>query len=119
MDYITITGLKFSACHGCLDFEKQTPQDFLVDARLYLDLAPAGCSDDLNQTVSYAAVSADIKSIVCGPPKQLIEAVAEEIADRLLKKYPLAAVRITVHKPQAPLDEEFTDVSVTIIRSGR
>lgn len=117
MDYITITGLKFSACHGCLAFEQTTPQDFIIDARLCLDLAPAGRSDDLGQTINYAAVCDDIKAIVCGLPKNLIEALAEAIADKLLTNYPLRQVRITVHKPQAPLEENFTDVSVTIERS--
>ena len=117
MDYIDLTGLKFTATHGCLDTERTTPQPFLVDARIYLDLKPAGTSDDLSKTVNYADVYDDIKAIVCGEPKNLIESIGEEIAATLLKKYPLEKVKIIVHKPKAPINGEFTDISVTIKRS--
>lgn len=117
MDHIDLTGLRFTAFHGCLDFERKQGQEFIVDARLYLNLQPAGTTDDLDQTVNYAAVWEDIRDIVCGEPQNLLESVAEKIADRLLAKYPLEKVKITVHKPQAPMPGPFADVSVCIRRN--
>ena len=119
MDCITLTGLKFTACHGCLDFERFQSQPFIVDTQLYLNLQPAGQSDDLTKTVNYAAVYDTIKSIINGTPQNLIETLAEQVADQLLKDYPLKKITVTIHKPQAPLPGPFADVSVTITRSGQ
>lgn len=118
MDYIELTGMVFYGYHGCLDFEKTDGQKFIVDARLYLDLAPAGKSDDLSLTVNYASVYEDIKAIVTGEPLNLIEAVAERIAADILKKYPLEKITVILHKPQAPIDGEFSDVSLSITRTA-
>lgn len=116
MDYIDLTALKFTGYHGCLPAERVQGQIFLVDARLGLDLSLAGTTDDLSHTVNYAAVYTDIKDIVTGEPKNLIESVAETIATTLLQKYPLQQVTITIHKPHAPIAGAFTDISVSITR---
>lgn len=116
-DSIKIDGMKFHAFHGCLDFERMNGQDFFVDVMLKLELKKAGQSDELTDTVDYAAVYTDVKEIMeTKPPFRLIESVAEKIAECLLKKYPLEAVRIVVHKPHAPIEGEFADVSVTVRR---
>ena len=117
MDRIELMGMEFSGCHGCLDFEKAEPQRFLVDAKLYFPLQAAGDSDDLQDTVNYAAVYRTVQSIVEGPSVNLIERLAEMIARRLLQDFPLQAVRVAVHKPQAPIAGVFRDVSVHIKRS--
>ena len=117
MDRIELMGMEFSGCHGCLDFEKAEPQRFLVDAKLYLPLQAAGSSDNLQDTVNYAAVYGTVQSIVEGPSVNLIERLAEMIARRLLQDFPLQAVRVAVHKPQAPIAGVFRDVSVHIKRS--
>ena len=57
-DRITLTGLAVTACHGVLDFEKRIPQPFVLDISLEADLGPAGRSDDLEASLSYADVAA-------------------------------------------------------------
>lgn len=115
-DRIELKGMAFFGRHGCLAQEREKGQRFLVDAVLYLDAREAGRTDDLQHTVDYAAVFASIRGIVEGTPRNLIEAVAEEIAAHILAKYPLQRVEIAVHKPMAPIDGVFHDVCVRIER---
>jgi len=105
------------ACHGLLPHEQEIPQPFEVDVELGLDLRAAGESDDLSDTVNYAKVYRAVSSIMDGASKQLIESLAEEIADDLFWQFsPLRWVRVTVHKPTAPINAFFSDVGVTILR---
>ena len=117
MDRIELTGMEFTGYHGCFDFEKKHGQSFIVDARLYFPLQEAGISDDLHDTIDYAAVFESVRAIVEGKPVNLLEKLAEDVAACLLKEYPLQAVRIAVHKPGAPLPGRFQDVCVHIKRS--
>ncbi len=120
-DRITLTGLRFRGYHGVYDFEREQGQDFLVDAELELDLAPAAATDDVANTVHYGELAARIAAIVTGPPVRLIEALAERIAQVCLEADRVTAATVTVHKPQAPLfgpdsPHGFGDVSVTVRR---
>lgn len=120
MDRIRMRGLRFFGYHGVLATEAEEGQPFIVDLDLYADLARAGASDALDQTVDYAAVYRIVRQIVEGQRRQLIEAVAETIAAELLTALPaLQSVRVVVHKPQAPLPGEFEDVAVEIVRKRR
>ena len=67
-DAITVTGLRAFGRHGVLDFEKEQGQDFVVDVRLELDLAPAGTSDDLSRTVHYGLLSEAVHARIGGEP---------------------------------------------------
>lgn len=117
MDRIELSGMEFFGYHGCFAEERQKGQNFIVDAMLFLDLTEAGRTDDLCRSVNYAGVFEDVRSIVEGEAKNLIEALAEEIAAQLLKKYAaLKRVEIAVHKPQAPIAGCFRDVCVRIAR---
>ncbi len=116
MDKIMARGLTFTACHGVLAAEKVQPQTFIVDLDLYLDLQPAGISDDIRDTVSYAEVFEQVRRIVEEESYNLLEALAENIAAALLLRYPLNGVGITVHKPNAPVEGEFDHFSVNIER---
>jgi len=117
-DTVRLTGITAEGFHGVLDFEKLQGQPFRVDAVLSLDLQAAGRSDNLEDTVSYAGVAELIEDSVTGRPFELIEGLAESIAQRtLLFDARIEGVEITVHKPQAPLEQSFTDVSVTIERT--
>ncbi|MCR5403911.1 MAG: dihydroneopterin aldolase, partial [Butyrivibrio sp.] len=77
MDRINLTGMEFYGYHGCLPEEREKGQRFYVDVEMFMDLSPAGKSDDLNDTVNYAEVFEYIRQVVEGPSKQLIESVAE------------------------------------------
>ena len=118
-DRITLTGLQVFGHHGVFDHEKRDGQTFLVDITLWLELTEAARTDDLTKTVHYGELAALAERIVAGPSKDLIEAVAGEIADAVMAAYVVHAVEVTIHKPSAPIPLSFADVSVTIRRSSR
>jgi 7,8-dihydroneopterin aldolase/epimerase/oxygenase len=103
-DQVFLQDMQFFGFHGINPEETTLGQRFAVDVCVHGDLRRAGQMDDLAQTISYSRIAKHVRAIVEGPPRQLIEAVAEEIADRLLATEPLAtAVDVTVRKPHAPL----------------
>ena len=116
MDSIIARGLSFKACHGVLADEAICPQPFTVDVELFLDLQAAGEQDDLSLSVDYDKVYHLVQEIVEGPSCKLLEALAEKIAQTLLTKFPIAAVEVTVYKPQAPVVGEFDYFAVKIKR---
>lgn len=116
LDHISLVGIEERGLHGMLDHERQDGQLFLVDADIYLDLQAAGASDQIADTVDYSRVSALISRIITGPPCDLLEKVATQIAEETLELANVQAVRICLHKPEAPLGLEKEDVSVTIWR---
>ncbi|MGX9899028.1 dihydroneopterin aldolase [Arthrobacter sp. SA17] len=116
MDKITLSGVTAMGNHGVFDFERRDGQPFIVDAVLHLDFAKAAFSDDVSDTAHYGEVADRIRKWITGEPVNLIEALAVRIAEDLLQEFPLSAVDITVHKPQAPIDVEFGDVSVSVHR---
>ena len=115
-DRISLLGVRARGFHGVLPDEKRDGQDFVVDVVLHLDLAPAGASDDLERTVSYAEVGADVVARIEGPSLDLIESLAEQIAGDALARPLVRAVDVTVHKPSAPVGVPFGDVSVNVHR---
>lgn len=130
-DRIQLTGLAVTGHHGVFDHEKRDGQTFVVDIVLWADLARAAATDDLADTVNYAELAQLAADIVAGPPRDLIESVAGEIADAVLARFgrtgpggerggpDLHAVEVTVHKPQAPIPLTFSDVAVTARRSTK
>ncbi|WP_237207311.1 dihydroneopterin aldolase [Rothia nasimurium] len=115
-DRITLTGVGSVGYHGVLDSEKQTGQPFFVDITMFTDFTQAAATDNVAHTVNYAEVAEVIREIVTGESLDLIETLAERIAAAVLEKFPLLAVELTVHKPKAPIEVTFADVSVTIFR---
>ncbi len=119
-DRIELTGLRCYGYHGVLDHERKLGQEFRVDLRCWLDSSEAARTDDLTRTVNYAELAELAVQTVEGPPRQLIETVAAQIADTALHKYPLlSAVEVTIHKPQAPIPYCFDDVAVVAGRSRK
>lgn len=116
-DRITLTGLRVRGFHGVFDDERRSGQDFVVDITLWLDLSEAVAGDQLTATVHYGELAQLAADVVAGPPRNLIEGVAGEIADRVMATYAPHAVEVTVHKPSAPIPLDFQDVAVTIRRS--
>ncbi|MGH3301497.1 MAG: dihydroneopterin aldolase [Streptosporangiaceae bacterium] len=117
LDRISIAGLRARGFHGVLAEERVAGQDFVVDALLWLDAAPAAASDDLRLTADYAAIASRLAEIVAGPPVALIETLAERLAAACLANPVVRAAEITVHKPEAPVSASVADISVTIRRS--
>ena len=116
-DRIEIKGVEVLARHGVLEREMTDAQVFLVDLTVYLDLAPAGSSDDLVDTVDYGRLAEETHALVESESHQLIETVAERVAGRILEEPAVERVVVTVHKPQAPIPVKFGDVAVTVDRS--
>ena len=117
-DRIELRGLRVRGHHGVLDHERRDGQDFVVDLVLHLDLAPAGASDDLADTVDYGALAQRAAAVIAGPPRQLIEAVAAEVAEQVLTDPRVGEVEVTLHKPQAPIPLAFDDVAVVVQRTN-
>jgi dihydroneopterin aldolase len=103
-DRLLLNEMSFYGHHGVREEEQRLGQRFVVDAELWLDLQAAGRADDLESTVNYTSVYRAVEEIVEGPPRRLIESVAEAIAATLLSRFaPLQAVSVTVKKPWAPV----------------
>jgi len=117
-DRIALTGLRVRGHHGVLPSERRAGQDFVVDVRLDLDLAPAALSDDVADTVDYGELAEALAAVVRGEPVNLLETLASRLSDICLADARVAAATVTVHKPQAPIPLNFLDVSVTV-RRGR
>jgi 7,8-dihydroneopterin aldolase/epimerase/oxygenase len=115
-DRITLLGIGAVGYHGVFDQEKRNGQPFFVDLVMYLDLTEAGATDDVALTAHYGEVAEQVRDIVIGPSVNLLETLADRIARHLLEHFSLQAVEVTVHKPKAPIEVTFSDVSVTIYR---
>ena len=115
-DRITLTGLRVRGFHGVLPEERRNGQEFVVDAVLHLDLRPAGETDDLTRTVHYGVLAEQLAAVVAGEPVDLLETLAQRLADVCLSYEQVQAVEITVHKPEADLGVPFDDVTVTVVR---
>jgi dihydroneopterin aldolase len=113
---VEIVGLEVFAHHGVHAHERRNGQTFLFDIRLECSSAAAEQSDDLNDAVDYGAVANRVVELARGGPYDLLERLAAVIADDLVAGYPVEAVTVAVHKPQAPIPHPFADVTVTVRR---
>ena len=116
-DELSITGIECYGYHGVFETEKREGQPFVVDLILGVDTGSAAASDDLRDTVDYGSLVASLKAAVETDPVDLIETLAQRIAGVCLRDVRVEWVRITVHKPQAPIDAKFADVTLTITRT--
>ena len=116
-DMIFVTGLVVHAHHGVMAHEEKVGQRFVIDLELAIDLAPAGGSDKLADTVSYSAIVDTATRAFTRESFRLVEAAAATVADALLAAFPrVLSVRVTLHKPHAPIAAIFNDVGVSILR---
>jgi dihydroneopterin aldolase len=116
-DRLSVLGIEAVGHHGVLDFERRDGQVFKVDLTLGLDTRPAARSDDLQDTVDYGSLVAAVKKAIENDPVDLIETLAERIADVCLTDSRVEWTEVTVHKPHAPIEATFSDVALTIHRS--
>jgi len=116
-DSITLTGLRASAFHGVFDHERRDGQVFVIDVTVWLDLRAAASGDELAKTIHYGELAEEVVGAVERDPVDLIETVAERIAAVVLAHEAADRVRVTVHKPSAPITVPFDDVAVTIERA--
>ncbi|MGV0603335.1 dihydroneopterin aldolase [Mycolicibacterium sp. XJ1904] len=118
-DRIELRGLRVRGHHGVYEHERRDGQDFIVDITVWIDLAAAAASDALADTLDYGALAQRAADIIAGPPRDLIETVAAEIADGVMDDERVHAVEVVLHKPAAPIPLTFSDVAVVARRSRR
>jgi dihydroneopterin aldolase len=115
---IEIHGLELLGYHGALPEEREHGQTFLFDVQLHAHDAGVR-SDKLGDTVDYTEVVACVRAVSAGRRFNLIEALAAELADALLERFPASRVRVRVRKPQVRLGERVEWTAATIERSRR
>lgn len=116
-DSVHVTGLALHAFHGVMEHEATVGQTFYIDLVLDIDLAQASHSDKLADTVGYDQVVDVASRTFCAQRYRLVEAAAGAIADAVLAAFSaVTSVRVTVHKPHAPIAATFSDVGVTVVR---
>ena len=113
---IALKGLGALANHGVYDFERDRNQRFSADIVMWVETA--GAADDIAATVSYADIADEAMAVLTGTAVDLIETLAETIASRVMSHEGVVGTEVTVHKPDAPIDHPFADVSVTV-RAGQ
>ena len=116
IDELQIRGIECYGHHGVFDFERREGQVFIIDLVLGLDTRLAAASDDLHDTVDYGSLVTSAKAAVEKDPVDLIETLAQRIADVCLLDDRVQWTTVTVHKPDAPIDATYSDVALTITR---
>lgn len=116
IDELAVLGIECFGHHGVFEFEKREGQTFVIDLALGVDTSAAAASDDLQDTVDYGSLVAAVKNAVEQDPVDLIETLAQRIADVCLLDGRVEWARVTVHKPDAPIEATFRDVALTITR---
>ena len=115
-DELTITGIECYGHHGVFDHERRDGQVFVIDLTLGVDTRAAAASDDLRDTVDYGSLVGRVKTAVESDPVDLIETLARRISVVALSDRRVEWVRVTVHKPDAPIEATFEDVALTILQ---
>jgi 7,8-dihydroneopterin aldolase/epimerase/oxygenase len=119
-DAVFVTGLALHAYHGVMQHEGKVGQTFRLDLVLDIELTGASRSDKLADTVGYDQVVDVASSAFCARRYRLVEAAAGAVAEAVLDRFPtVLSVRVTVHKPHAPIAATFADVGVTIARARK
>ena len=116
-DKILLNNMQFYGFHGLLPEENKLGQRFNVDITLFTDLQKPGRTDDMHDSIHYGHAYELVQKVVEGEAKNLIEAVAETIADELLTSFDLlAACTVKVTKPDPPIPGHYQSVAVEIFR---
>ena len=119
MDKIRLRRMVFAACHGVHPHEKTVPTRIEVDLEVEADLASAGRSDDLAETLDYSRLYTDVSRVITGKSRNLIETLAEEIAACVLRIDRCCATTVTVRKIQPPIGGICDSAEVEVRRVGK
>jgi FolB domain-containing protein len=98
MDYITISDLRIKSTHGHYDHERRVEQEFLVSLRVGFDAHTAAVSDRLPDTIDFDDLRKITEQVFSGKSYYLVEALAEEIAQRILKETVAREVSVSIQK---------------------
>jgi 7,8-dihydroneopterin aldolase/epimerase/oxygenase len=117
-DTIFITGVVIHARHGVMDHETEVGQRFVIDLELAIDLSDSSRTDRLVDTVSYSSVVTTATAAFKDANYKLLERAAGAVADAILATFSrVSAIKVTVHKPHAPIAAIFEDVGVVLTRT--
>ena len=116
IDVLEVRGIRAVGRHGVLEEERRQGQPFIADIARELDTSTAAATDDLSTTVDYSLVAQAVHAELAGDPVDLVETLAQRIADRCLAFAGVQAVEVCLHKPQAPLGVPADDVVLRILR---
>lgn len=115
-DKILLHNMTFYGFHGVYEHERELGQRFFVDVEFSLDLSKAGSTDDLNDTVDYAALYERIKDITENRRFQLLEALGNHVAELVLAVPLVDEVTVRVRKPSVPIPGALDYVQVQVTR---
>ncbi|MDX6287361.1 MAG: 7,8-dihydroneopterin aldolase/epimerase/oxygenase [Frankiales bacterium] len=118
-DMIVLRGLRVRGNHGVLPEERSNGQIFVIDAVLSVDVTMAAQSDNLADTIDYAALAQRLAAIVEGEPVDLIETLAARLVAECLTDRRVQHAEVTVHKPEAPVGLPVDDIAVTVSRGRK
>ena len=116
-DRLAVLGIEAVGHHGVFEFERRDGQVFVADLVLGIDTREAARTDDLQHTVDYGNLVAKVMNAIESDPVDLIETLAQRIADVCLADPRVQWAEVTVHKPDAPVEATFSDVTLTITRT--
>ena len=116
-DFIEIEGISGFGYHGLFDHERRNGQSFSADVKLELKGKKASKSDEISDAVDYSEVIKLVHQIIIGEPVNLIEHLAENIANALLEEFSVTSVEVVLHKANAPVGLPVRDIAVRIKRS--
>ena len=117
-DHIILKGMMFYGYHGVNPEERLVGQKFVVDVTVKCSLLKPSLSDMVCDTVSYSDLFKTVKSIVEGPPHNLLESVAKNISDSILLSYDIESISVTIKKPDVPINGANLDYAgVTLTRT--
>lgn len=112
MDKIFIKGLKAKAYIGIHAWEQQVAQTIVIDCELTIDATHAATTDQIEKTVNYQIVTERLKKFVAAKPFQLVETLAEALAELIKTEFSVSYIRLTVGKPCAFADVELVGVII-------
>jgi dihydroneopterin aldolase len=116
-DHVFIEGIKFHGFHGLTRLERQIGVRLSVDVALELDLARAGRSDRVSDTVNYQKVHAKVVELGRGRSHRLLESFASTLLAALLADFPADRITVRVRKETPVLDGIVDSVGVEMTRS--
>ena len=117
MDTIFVTDLRVETIVGVWEWERRVPQRVSIDLELGADIRRAAERDDIEATLDYRAVAKRVSNFVAESRYQLIESMAEGIADVITNEFAVPWVKVVVHKPGAIRGAK--DVGIIIERGQR
>jgi dihydroneopterin aldolase len=117
MDIVFINDLRIETIIGIYDWERKVKQTISLDLEMGTDIRKAAATDAIDDTLNYKAVAKRLIAFVGESEYQLVETLAEKIADIVLSEFDVPWLKLTVHKPGAVRGSR--DVGVTIERGSR